>query len=70
MDSDRNAVPAKINAIIADVQVTPNNPSQKVFQVSDLWVSASASGPITSNVAALVAVAYHKYIEPMTNCIL
>ncbi len=57
IDSDRNAAPARISAIIAEVRVAPIRLSVKVDQLREPWEAASSSPPITPNAAASVAVA-------------
>jgi len=66
MDSDKNAAPARISAIIAEVRVAPMRLSVKVLQLSDPWPAARVSEPITPKAAASVAVANPIYIDPMT----
>ena len=66
MDSDKNAAPIKISAIMAEVRVAPIKLSRRASHDKERWKAARISAPITPTAAASVAVAQPKYIEPIT----
>ncbi len=66
IESDRNAAPIKIKAIIAEVRVAPMRLSKNAEAVKERWKIANVSEPRTPTAAASVAVAQPKYMEPMT----
>ena len=66
IDSDKNAAPIRIKAIMADVLVAPIRLTENVDQLRDPWAADSIKAPTTPTAAASVAVANPKYIDPMT----
>ena len=51
---------------MAEVRIAPIRLSRKLSQVRDRCAAASTRAPITPIAAASVAVAYPRYIDPMT----
>ena len=66
MANDKNVEPAKINAIIHEVFVAPNNEDLNVSTVKLFWKYERIKAPTTPSDAASVAVAIPVYIDPIT----